>query len=108
MRDSTLITQSRLVGGWHARSVMIALVLLVTLAVAASLAYQAQQAVRSHRATAENVLRHYAALASGEFGRRAQRELDQVITNQLRRLASSCDGTDRLPSLEQWIRVKDT
>ena len=108
MRDSTLITQSRLLRGWHARSVLIAVVLLVTLAVAAGLAYQAQQAVGSHRATAENVLRHYAALASGEFGRRAQRELDQVITTQLSRLASSCDGTGHPPSLEEWVRVKDT
>jgi hypothetical protein len=108
MRDSTLGAQSRLLRGWHPRSAVIAVVLLVTLAVAAALAYQAQQAVRSHRATAENVLRHYAALASGEFGRRAQRELYEVITNQLTRLASACDGTDRLPSLDQWVRVKDT
>lgn len=108
MGDSILITQTRLLRGWRPGSVVIAVVLLVTLAVAAALAYQAQQAVRSHRTTAENVLRDYAALASGELGRRAQRELYEVITGQLIRLASACDGTEQLPSLEQWARVKDT
>jgi hypothetical protein len=108
MRDLRAITQSRLLRGWHARSVVIAAVLLVTLAVAATLAYQAQQAVRSHRATAENVLRDYAALASEEFARRAQRELSDVIATQLNRLGSSCDGRDRLPTLEQWVRAKDS
>lgn len=108
MRDFTLIRQSRLLSGWPVRSVVITVALFVTLAVAATLAYQAQQAVRSHRATAENVLRDYAALASGELARRAQRGLHELVANQLTRLASACDGRDRLPSLEQWILVKDT
>ena len=108
MRDFRLMTQSRLLRGLYARSVVIAAVLVLILAVAATLAYQAQQAVRSHRATAENVLRDYAAVAAEEFARRAQRELHDVIATQLTRLASSCGGRDRLPTLEQWVRVKDT
>jgi hypothetical protein len=108
MRDFRPMTPSRLLRGWHARSLVIAAVLLVTLGVAATLAYQAQQAVRSHRATAENVLRDYAALAGDELTRRTERELHDVIGTQLTRLASSCDGRDRLPTLDQWIRVKDT
>lgn len=108
MRDFSATTPSRLLRGWHARSIVIGAVLFATLAVAATLAYQAQQAVRSHRATAENVLRDYAALASDELTRRTERELHDVIATQLTRLASACDGRDRLPTLDQWIRVKDT
>lgn len=108
MRDFRSPSPSRLLHGWHTRSVVIAAVLVATLVVAATLAYQAQQAVRSHRATAENVLRDYAALASEELTRRAQRELYDVIATQITRLASSCDGRDRLPTIEQWVRVKDT
>jgi hypothetical protein len=108
MRDFRPLAQSRLLRGLYAPSVVIAAVLVLTLAVALALAYQAQQAVRSHRATAENVLRDYAALAGEELSRRAQRELHDVIATQLTRLASSCGGRDRLPTLEEWVRVKDT
>jgi hypothetical protein len=108
MRDFRRLAQSPLLRGLYAPSAVIAGVLLLTLAVAAALAYQAQEAVRSHRATAENVLRDYAALASDEFARRAQRELRDLIATQLTRLASSCGGRDRLPTLEEWVRVKDT
>jgi hypothetical protein len=108
MGEFAPMKQSRLLRGLYARSVIIAAVLVLTLGVAATLAYQAQQAVRSHRATAENVLRDYAALASEEFARRAQRELHDVIATQLNRLASSCGERDRLPTLEEWVRVKDS
>jgi hypothetical protein len=94
--------------GWHGPSALIALVLLLTLAVAGALAYQAQRAARSHHATAQKVLRDYAAFASSELARRAARALSEVATSQLARLESSCDGRDRPPTLEQWIRVKDT
>lgn len=93
---------------WHGRSALIALVLLLTLAVAGVLAYQAQQAARSHRATAEHVLRDYAAFASSELARRARADLTEVLRTQLMRLASTCDGRERPPDLEQWVRVKDS
>jgi hypothetical protein len=107
VRDSSFTTRSRWLRGWHARSALIALILVLTLAVAAALAYQAQRAARSHRAMAENVLRDYAALASSELTRLARRELSEVLRAQLIRLASTCDGRDRLPDLEQWVLVKD-
>jgi hypothetical protein len=108
MRDFHFLTRSRLLRGWQPRSAVIALVLLLTLGVAASLAYQAQEAARSHRVTAENVLRDYAAFASSEFARRARRELSDVVRTQLMRLASTCHERDRLPDLKQWVLVKDS
>ena len=64
--------------GRRSGSAFIVLLLLSTLAVAGALAYQAQQAARSHRATAENVLRDYATFASWEFSRLARRDLNDA------------------------------
>jgi hypothetical protein len=89
------------------RSALIVLLLLSTLAVAGALAYQAQHAARSHRATAENVLRDYATFASWELSRLARRELNGVLGSQLARLAMSCDGRDTLPDLAQLLNAKD-
>jgi len=108
MRGSSFPSRSRWLRGWHARSALIALVLLLTLTVAASLAYQAQRAARSHRATAERVLRDYAAFASSELARRSGRELYDVLRTQLTRLSSACDGRELLPDFKQWVVVKDS
>jgi hypothetical protein len=108
MRDFFFSMRSRVLGGWQARSALIAVVLLLTLTVAASLAYQAQREARSHRATAENVLRDYSAFAGAELARRARQGLSEVLRTQLIRLTSSCDGRDRLPDLQQWVLVKDS
>jgi hypothetical protein len=86
------------------RSALVALVLLLTLALAAALAYQAQRSAYSHRLTAENVLRDYAAFASSELARRARPQLLDVLQTHLRRLASTCDGRERLPDLAHWTR----
>lgn len=83
------------------------LLLLSTLAVAGALAYQAQSAARSHRATAENVLRDYATFASWELTRLARRELNAVLGSQLARLAMSCHGPNTLPDLIQLRHAKD-
>jgi hypothetical protein len=81
--------------------------LLSTLVVAGALAYQAQHAVRSHRATAENVLRDYATFASWELSRLARRQLNDVLGIHLARLAAGCDDRDTLPDLKQWVQGKD-
>lgn len=83
------------------------LLLLSTLVVAGALAYQAQLAARSHRATAENVLRDYATFASWELSRLVRRELNDFLGFQLARLSMSCDGQDSLPDLTQLLRAKD-
>jgi hypothetical protein len=68
-----------------------AIVLLLTiLGIAAALAYQAQDAARSHRATAENVLRDYASFAAWEFSRLASRELTDVTGSALGVVAGGC------------------
>jgi hypothetical protein len=88
-------------------SALIVLLLLSTLAVAGALAYQAQRAARSHRATAENVLRDYATFASWELSRLARRELNDVLGAQLARLAMGCHDHDTLPDLSQLLKSKD-
>jgi len=87
-------------------SALIVLLLLSTLAVAGALAYQAQQAARSHRAAAENVLRDYATFASWEFSRLVRRELNDVLGVQLARLARNCRG-ETLPDLTQLLKAND-
>jgi hypothetical protein len=67
--------------------------LLSILGIAAALAYQAQAADRSHRATAENVLRDYAGFAAWEFSRLAGRELTEVVGSALGQASAGCrDG----------------
>lgn len=59
----------------RSRSRLIVGLLVLTLGVAGLLAYQALEAARSHRQTAEGVLRDYAALASWELSRQGQQVL---------------------------------
>jgi len=93
--------------GRRSGSAFIVLLLLSTLAVAGALAYQAQQAARSHRATAENVLRDYATFASWEFSRLARRDLNDVIGSQLARLSMGCRGRAALPDFSQLLKAMD-
>lgn len=86
---------------------VIVLLLLSTLAVAGALAYQAQQAARSHRAAAENVLRDYATFASWELSRLARRELNDVLGIHLSRIAASCTVDGSPPDVTRWIRTND-
>lgn len=101
MRDSALFGRSRFPGSGRPRSAAIVTVLMLTLVIAGALAYQAQQAARSHRATAENVLRDYATFATWELARVSQRALYDALGNQLTRLASTCDGRPTLRDLQR-------
>lgn len=55
-------------------------VLLLTLLLAAVLAYQAHDAARSHRRTSEAALRDYAAFAAWELGRTVEAELTSALS----------------------------
>src|SRR5262245_11627545 len=69
----------------------VAIVLLLSmLGIAAALAYQAQDAARSHRATAENVLRDYAGFAAWEFSRVARRELTDTLDSVVGQASLGC------------------
>ena len=67
----------------RSRSTIIVILLVATLGMAAMLAYEAQQAARSHRATAENVLRDYSAFAAWELSRMGRTQLLATIQQQL-------------------------
>src|SRR5438128_2668415 len=88
-------------------STLIVLLLLSALAVAGALAYQAQRAAGSHRATAENVLRDYATFASWEFARLARRQLNDVLGARVARVSRNCRGQERLPDLAQLLKADD-
>jgi signal transduction histidine kinase len=62
-------------GARRSRSTFIVVLLFATLAMTATLAYEAQQAARSHRATAENVLRDYSTFATWELTRLGRQQL---------------------------------
>ena len=78
--------------------------LLSMLGIAAALAYEAQNAARSHRTTAENVLREYAAFAAWEFSRVARRDLTDTFGSLIGHVAASC-RSDTPPDLAQ-IKAK--
>ncbi len=67
----------------RSRSTVIVLLLIATLAMTAMLAYEAQQAARSHRATAEKVLREYAGFAAWELARLGRSQLLNGIDVEL-------------------------
>ena len=72
-------------------SASVAIVLLLSmLGIAGALAYQAQDAARSHRATAENVLRDYAGFAAWEFSRLARRDLTDMLGSVIGQVSAAC------------------
>ena len=75
----------------RSRSTLIVILLIATLALTAALAYEAQQAARSHRAAAESVLRDYAAFAVWEFSRIGRQQLLSSVQQELTRLKSKID-----------------
>jgi hypothetical protein len=107
MRDFTLFSRSRSFGGRRSHSTVIVVVLLLTLVMTGASAFQAYYAARSHRATAENVLRDYATFASWEFSQTAQRALYDVLGTQLAQLASACNDKETVPDVRQWVQRKD-
>ena len=73
----------RMPGLRRSRSTFIVMLLIATLALTAGLAYEAQQAVRSHRATAETVLRDYSAFAAWELTRLGRQHLLEAMNHGL-------------------------
>ena len=70
-------------GAHRSRSTLIVALLVATLALTAGLAYEAVKAARSHRATAENVLRDYAAFAAWELTRLGRQHLLDAMNHGL-------------------------
>src|SRR5688572_4297908 len=70
----------------RSRSTIIVALLIATLGMTAMLAYEAQQAARLHRATAENVLREYAGFAAWELARLGRTQLLNVVNGELMQL----------------------
>jgi hypothetical protein len=87
-------------------SASVAIVLLLTmLGIAAALAYQAQDAARSHRATAENVLRDYAGFAAWEFSRLARRDLADMLGSVIGQVSAGC--RDNAPPDLTHLKAQD-
>ncbi len=85
---------------WRARSVLLAALLGLTLVLAAMLAYEAHDAARSHRATAERALRDYAAVAAFELAAGVTDDLDRVVLPLITPLTGTRAVTayERLPA----------
>ncbi|MDQ6886145.1 MAG: HAMP domain-containing histidine kinase [Gemmatimonadota bacterium] len=66
---------------WRSRSLPLVALLLLTLVLAAVLAYEAWDAGRSHRRTAERALRDYAAFAAQELASSAAGPLQSVLAD---------------------------
>ncbi len=71
---------------------MIVAILIATLVLTASLAWEAQQAARSHRATAENVLRDYSRVAAWEFARVGKQRLLAAMNDDLGEVQAAVRG----------------
>jgi hypothetical protein len=84
-------------GRWSALAAIV--LLLSMLGLAAALAYEAQYAARSHRTTAENVLRDYAAFAAWEFSRVARRDLTDTLGSVLGQVSANCNNDNAPPDL---------
>lgn len=78
----------------RSRSTLIVVLLFATLAMTAMLAYEAQQAARSHRATAENVLRDYSTFATWELTRLARQHLLDAMNHRLEPVRSAARRGD--------------
>jgi signal transduction histidine kinase len=82
------------------RLTLVVVLLALTLAVAAALAWQAHQAARSHEAVAAKVQQDYVDFAGWQFSRAARQELTSRLDRWLRVIA--CSVTDgRLPRPDQ-------
>ena len=88
----------------HSRSTVIVAVLVATLALTGMLAYEAHNAARSHRETAENVLREYSAFAAWELSRTSRTQVLSVIQQELTKVRSAI-GRD---GLAQALKARKT
>jgi signal transduction histidine kinase len=85
----------------RSRSTIIVALLIATLGMTAMLAYEAQQAARSHRATAENVLREYAGFAAWELARLGRAQLLNVVNGELMQLQRVMEKSSLSDALAQ-------
>ena len=104
-------------GPRRSRSTLIVVILVLTLGMTGALAWEALQAARSHRATAENVLRDYSRFAAWELTRLGRTQVLAALNSELSRIqrayrlekpdsalgtsgcASGCGGTYRVTSV---------
>jgi signal transduction histidine kinase len=77
--------------------------LVLALVIAAVLAYQAQDAARSHRDTAERALTEYASLAAEQFAHHAHMSLTALQMMSLRGVVA----LDQSPSAEPLLSVEE-
>lgn len=75
----------------RSRSTAIVLMLMATLAITSLLAWEAQQAARSHRATTENVLRDYSKFAAWELTRLGRSQLLTAMNTELREVQNALE-----------------
>lgn len=73
----------------RSRSTVIVAMLVATLVMTAMLAWEAQQAARSHRATAETVLRDYSKFAAWELSRLGRQQLLNTMNIELGELQAA-------------------
>lgn len=73
-------------GSRRSRSTLIVVILVATLAMTGALAWEALQAARSHRATAENVLRDYSRFAAWELTRLGRTQVLNALNTELSRV----------------------
>ena len=84
--------------GRATRGTFIVVLLLTTLILAGALAYQAVDSVASHRATANAILRDYAAFAAEQYGERISQDLEYYgLYPTLQRLAGLGGANRRSP-----------
>jgi signal transduction histidine kinase len=85
----------------RSRSTVIVVLLVATLGMTAMLAYEAQQAARSHRATAEKVLREYAGFAAWELSRLGRAQLMTLVNAELMGVQRTAAGGTLQDALER-------
>ena len=73
----------------RSRSTVIVLLLFATLAITGVLAFEAHTAARSHRETAENVLRDYSEFAAWELSRQGRQQLLNAVHHGLTQIESA-------------------
>ena len=74
---------TRAAGGPRSQAILLVALLVATLALATMLAYEAHEAARSHRATAERALHDYAAVAAWELVAGVNEELQSSVASAL-------------------------
>jgi signal transduction histidine kinase len=89
----------------RSRARFLVVLLLLTLGLAAVLAYEAQKAARSHRAAARSALQDHAAFVAYQFADHAQSKLDHmIVTPGLLYVMSADRGASGTPTPPRFLR----